>query len=660
MTIPFAGHLDALSRWRASQLAKLEEFDRFLAEHELADPSSNELIATLRTRLAADKVVLAFVAEFSRGKSELINAIFFADTGRRVLPASPGRTTMCPIELGCDAGATASLALLPIESRLKGATVAGLRNRPEAWTQVPLEGCSPEQLADALAQVMRTQWVAQDQARALGFWDDDRPDDNPPLDAGGRVEVPVWRHALINYPHPLLQQGLVVLDTPGLNALGAEPELTLGLLPSAQAIVFVLAADTGVTRSDLALWQDHLRGRVQAQYVVLNKIDTLRDPLLLPGQVRNQIEAQRQATAHTLRVEPQDVFAVSARQGLAARIAGDAAALYESRLPELEDAFGTRLLQQRHELLQGLVEKGSQQLQAQASRRLGERRRQVAEQTLELRGLRGKSSARLRAAHQRVALESAEFEQSIAQMQALRSVHNRLLNETLAAVGNDRLRAELVRMQQDMRASLLSLGARKAYTALCARLRAQLAQAQARSAEIHAMLGAGYARLNAEFGFGLALDAPPTLQRFMDELDQIESAYSQYLGLTNALRLTQARFMDQFRRMLVSKLRMVFESASAEVELWNQTASAQLDTQLAERRHNFKRRDEALARVQLATGELERRIGELDEQDATLQLFMLRVVQLGEALRVRVPLQPVHEPQPVAASGPRLRVSAHA
>jgi len=65
-------------------------------------------------------------------------------------------------------------------------------------------------------------------------------------DAQGRVEVPQWRHALINYPHPLLKQGLVVLDTPGLNAIGAEPELTLSLLPSAHATVFILGADTAV------------------------------------------------------------------------------------------------------------------------------------------------------------------------------------------------------------------------------------------------------------------------------------------------------------------------------------------------------------------------------------------------------------------------------
>jgi hypothetical protein len=50
----------------------------------------------------------------------------------------------------------------------------------------------------------------------------------------------------------------VILDTPGLNAIGTEPELTLSLLPNAHAVLFILAADTGVTQSDLAIWREHV------------------------------------------------------------------------------------------------------------------------------------------------------------------------------------------------------------------------------------------------------------------------------------------------------------------------------------------------------------------------------------------------------------------
>ena len=100
---------------------------------------------------------------------------------------------------------------------------------------------------------------------------------------GGQVEIPRWRHALVSYPHPLLVKGLRVIDTPGLNALGSEPELTLSLLPQAQAIVFVLAADAGVTASDMTLWEqtvEPLRKRPNlGVYVALNKADVLWDDL---------------------------------------------------------------------------------------------------------------------------------------------------------------------------------------------------------------------------------------------------------------------------------------------------------------------------------------------------------------------------------------------
>ena len=145
---------------------------------------------------------------------------------------------------------------------------------------------------EPLAAVTRTKFVSVEAARALGFWRDDNPEDNPPRTADGQVEVPAWRHAAINYPHPLLKRGLVVLDTPGLNAIGAEPELTLSLLPAAHGVIFICGADTGVKKSDLEVCRDHLGGQAMARYVVLNKIDALADPLLSPEAVRAQIDNQ--------------------------------------------------------------------------------------------------------------------------------------------------------------------------------------------------------------------------------------------------------------------------------------------------------------------------------------------------------------------------------
>ena len=280
----FASHLDAFGQWRLETDARLAALARFAREHDLLDDGSAEWFEAMRRRLSGEKLMVAFVAEFSRGKSELINAIFFSDKGRRMMPASAGRTTMCPVELGYDAQDPVGLSLLPIETRLEATSLAEYRVQPKAWTWHVLDLANPDEMAKALAEVMRTRLVSPEQATALGFWDAERPADNPPLSADGQVEVPVWRHARINLPHPLLKRGLVVLDTPGLNAIGTEPELTLGLLPQAHATVFILGADTGVTKSDLDIWRDHLSGPALARYVVLNKIDTLADPLSTPEQ----------------------------------------------------------------------------------------------------------------------------------------------------------------------------------------------------------------------------------------------------------------------------------------------------------------------------------------------------------------------------------------
>jgi len=641
MTPSFAISLDALSGWRMTLGRRLDDVSRYLADRELVDPPATAQLAALRERLGNEKLVVAFVAEFSRGKSELINAIFFADTGRRVLPATPGRTTMCPVELGWDADENAALMLLPIETRLEGLSLAELRTQRRAWTIRPLQISDPERLSEALQEVTRTKWVAKDQARELGFWDDETPDDNPPVDDEDRVEVPAWRHALINYPHPLLKQGLVVLDTPGLNAIGAEPELTLSLLPSAHATVFILGADTGVTKSDLGVWRDHLGTHALSRFVVLNKIDALRDPLATVEQVDAQITSQCAETARTLGIGVERVFPLSARQALAARVDGDAAALQDSRLPALEAALGAQLLPQRRQVLEQAVVEGAQQLETHVARRLGDQRRQLAEQTFELRGLRGKSAGKLRLMLQRVDIETAEFEQCTVRLHALRTVHSRMLRDALTRLSSDRLRDEVAAMQTQMSASLLNLGAKKAFIALCARLRALLDDAQKRSNEIRDMLGASFGKLNGEFGFGLAMTKSPDLARFADELREVEDGYVQYLGLNQALRLAQPKFLEQFRRMLMSKLRVVFENASAELELWNKATSSQVDSQLRERRRNFRRRRESLERVQTAASELELRIVELETQDERAQAALRRARQLFDALREQAKAGPI-------------------
>jgi hypothetical protein len=173
------------------------------------------------------------------------------------MPASAGRTTMCPTEMGYDADVPPCLRLLPIETRLQPQALMEWRMAPEKWTRVDLDVNDPQQLAQALEMVAETP-VTKDEAPCAGPLARRDPRRQPDGRCQGLVEVPKWRHALINIAHPLLKQGLVILDTPGLNAIGAEPELTVSLIAAGPGGGVHPGCDTGVTKSDLSIWREHL------------------------------------------------------------------------------------------------------------------------------------------------------------------------------------------------------------------------------------------------------------------------------------------------------------------------------------------------------------------------------------------------------------------
>jgi hypothetical protein len=94
-TPSIAAQFDAYTEWRRGFSPKLRALSDWLRSVGLLEPSVAERLQRIEARSKADKVTVAFVAEFSRGKSELINALFFADYKRRIMPATAGRTTMC-------------------------------------------------------------------------------------------------------------------------------------------------------------------------------------------------------------------------------------------------------------------------------------------------------------------------------------------------------------------------------------------------------------------------------------------------------------------------------------------------------------------------------------------------------------------------------------
>lgn len=644
MATSFNEQFDQHGVWRREFALRLKLLSEWLKDHELLDSAVEERLRRLETQMRSDKVMVAFVAEFSRGKSELINAIFFAGYKRRIMPASAGRTTMCPTELGYDSEVPPCLRLLPIETRLQPQPLMEWRMVPEKWTRVDLDVNDPAQLAQAFEKVAEIRRVSQDEARALGFWHDDSPEDNPMMGPDGLVEVPKWRHALINIAHPLLKQGLVILDTPGLNAIGAEPELTVNLIPQAHAVVFILAADTGVTKSDLAIWREHLIAEdadADSRLVVLNKIDTMWDALSTPAQVQAQIDRQRNTTAEILGLRQEQVIPVSAQKGLVAKVNNDAALLQSSRLPVLEQALAHGVMGQRQKILRSAVTSSISELRSEGARVINIRRRDLAEQMVELKGLRGKNMSVIKHMRARIEQEQGDFDASGARIHAVRSVHLKLLRDVFTLLGTSTLKAEMAELTKALRQPGIKLGVRKAYAATFERLRAGLNKAQSTSAEIQSMLTGTFRQLNAEYGFSLQAPREPELARYERDLDLVERSHNQYLGVGNALRLAQPEFADRLVRALATRLRVVYESALGEVELWNKSAAAQLDAQLRERRRNFGRRLEAIERIQQAATGLDDRINEIDAQEKALDELDAKLAELtGHLISIPAPEMP--------------------
>ena len=134
-----ANHFAAYTSWRTRLSSCIGDFQDWLGQNELSDAQTDLRLTQLLDRLREDHLNVAFVAEFSRGKSELINAIFFADYGNRMLPSSAGRTTMCPTELLFDGNKLPCIELLPIQTRASNSSVTEYKRFAEEWTVVRLD-----------------------------------------------------------------------------------------------------------------------------------------------------------------------------------------------------------------------------------------------------------------------------------------------------------------------------------------------------------------------------------------------------------------------------------------------------------------------------------------------------------------------------------------
>jgi hypothetical protein len=621
--------LAAYRQWKIRVSRAVLEFESWLETEGQATAEVRERVRHTLLSLDKDRLTIAFVAEFSRGKTELINAIFFADYGRRLLPSSAGRTTMCPTELLWDEERNeAYLRLLPIQTRAQDIPLAKLKADAKQWVHYPLHVQDAEQMASTLNEIQQSKTVSMAEATRLGLSTFGlRPDAHP---SGSQVEIPKWRHAVVSFPHQLLKQGLVILDTPGLNALGSEPELTLNMLPTAQAILFVLAADTGVTRSDLEMWQHHLKGfqtgRQRGIVVALNKIDVLWDELQEVPAREAAIEKQRSSTAETLGIPIEVVFPVSAQKALLAKIRGDESLLRLSTLTALESHLSRKMLESKHQLLQAALETDIGQLLERNRARVSSQINEIKAQLQDLEQLREKSDDVIQHLLEKTRQEQELYLKGVRQFQAGREeliLETRLSRQALAPETIDAL---IEKAHRDMLHSWTTHGLSRAMRNLFDELRRAAQAVNGESERIRKIVRTTYQRFGEDLGFALT---PPKVfvpMKFRVEIELLVQEVDAFRKSPAMALSDQALVIKRFHEQMVSRGRILFEQLRATFDAWVRDALQPLASQIQDHKQIMEKRLENLQRIGRSKDNLQGRIDELQREYVELakQLTALR------------------------------------
>jgi hypothetical protein len=627
--------LEQYSAWRQGVVIALQQYQGWVNSAELADAATEQRIARTLARLADDKLSVAFVAEFSRGKSELINAIFFADYGQRILPSAAGRTTMCPTELLYDPAWPPCIRLLPIETRADNLSTSDYRDNPAAWTMLPLDLDAADAMHDVFKQVSLTRHASVEEAKRYGLYDENDPDMPVTLDEDGLVEISLWRHAIINFPHPLLKQGLVILDTPGLNAIGTEPELTLNLIPHAHAVLFILAADTGVTKSDIEVWRKHI-GSGAGRLVVLNKIDSMWDALRSEAEVDADIARQQEHAAHMLALEPRQVFPVSAQKALVGKITNDAALLEKSRLVALERALFDELIPAKKDIIRKQLARELSTLSGAQHAMVGARMRGIVEQLHELKSLRGKNQSVVAHMMRRIDVEKKEFDSSLFKLQATRAVFTRLSTELYTNLGMEILRDHVVEVRRAMANSRFSTGMREAVKIFFEQIRQDLQESERKIGEIRDMMDVMYRKFSIEHGLTLAAPMPFSLDKYRDEIADIEAVYETQFGAVTLMTTTRVVLIERFFDSIASAIKRCLKAGNADAEAWLKVIMAPLEAQIRQHKEQLKHRLASIQRIHDATDSLEQKIEAFEQTQAELEQQKARLNELTGNISIAI------------------------
>ncbi|TAL45324.1 MAG: dynamin family protein, partial [Methylovulum sp.] len=490
-------------------------------------------------------------------------------------------------------------------------------------------------------ELIATKKVDREIADKLGLWDEHeaaaqgiiKPD---------QVEIPCWRHALISFPHPLLQEGLSIIDTPGLNALGAEPELTLNMLPSAQAIIFMLAADTGVTKSDLEIWLTYISrarsGKTQGLAVVMNKIDAMWDDLAGTGDYEASIQSQIKASAAILKIDEHAIFPVSAKQGLLAKVKGDERLLEKSRLPQLENYLASDILLQKRNIMMGTIVRDLGFLVNESFNLTNTSLSHAIDQLEEFKKIdfhnqemTGKLMAETRD-------KQSLYMANVENFQSSRRVFIVQAKMLIDSFSEEKVDAVIMQARQDISKSLTTYGMKQNIRKLFDDLRDLLQDSIDITNETRRLVKAIHKKFKDEYGFKEIEPQLFSVKQYQIELEQVFEEGEAFRSSARVTMTEQHIVIEKLYSTLIAKAKDIIKQAHSDAIAWSNGALTPLMQQIKDHKKQIEGRLQMLRKINDSKGTVAENIAAIEAEMIPLKrqreelVVMIKAMQLDNIL----------------------------
>lgn len=633
--------LSGFQHWKQQLNTQLQAFMHWLHTHKVTSKAAEQSLQHARTLLDSDQFTLALVGEFSRGKTELINALLFAEYGHRLLPSQPGRTTMCPTEIYRDPNIPKGcVRLLPIETRRSNVALAAFKRIPQKWVSTHFDPHNPEQVREAMARIAEVKIVSVQEAERLGFDTDGLVRSR---DSADKVEVPVWRHALVSLDHPLLARGLRILDTPGLNALGNEPELALSTLASAQAMLFLLSADTGVTATDMEIWNEHINILRHTQgtevLTLLNKIDTLWDDLQPQEDILLAIHKVRETTSRQLQQPLEQVLTLSAKQALLAHAKGDAPLLMRSQLPKLEKVLSSKLIDNRTRLASHRLINDLLTIMDDTSNLLRERLYAADRDLAEVEAARSDAEHRATLASLRANIKRIHHQyhkQSLSLKSSERLLY-RQRDSLLGPIGETVIEQHIALAQSQLAASWHTFGVGRVVQEFFDNIDHCLSNLNHQLVQANTVMQSIYRREDSNVNPDLLRNHEFNLRHYRARANQLRAHSKQYsLGLGNLLTSKQS-LMTRFLGTIAQETRNLIAELRNDIDSWLKDALAPLNHRNLYQKKLLDEQLLQLANLNLQSSGQQEQVAALKTQIATLETALMDLDTIISSTRALQP-----------------------